>query len=124
MKKKKSNKAAEECNFELPNISAKITIFYYLIPNIHEYIYMCKILEKLAGCKFELTFSLLDFLLSRLPCMICHGSNFQSIYKNSTCGKFKQWKIYTLENLHTENLHTEKLHNGKLTQWKIDTMKN
>ena len=36
----KSNKAAEEGNFALPNISAKITIFYCLIPNILEYIYI------------------------------------------------------------------------------------
>ena len=33
IEKKKSNKAAEEGNFVLPNISAKIIIFYYLIPD-------------------------------------------------------------------------------------------
>ena len=37
-KKKKLNKAAEDGNFVLPNISAKIIIFYYLIPE-HSRIY-------------------------------------------------------------------------------------
>ena len=40
IEKKKSNKAVEEGNFALPNISVKITIFYYLMPNILEYIYV------------------------------------------------------------------------------------
>ena len=40
IEKKKSNKAIEEGNFALPNISAIITIFYFLIPNILEYIYI------------------------------------------------------------------------------------
>ena len=42
IEKKKSNKAAEEGNFALPNISAKITIFDYFIPE-HSwiYIYIC-----------------------------------------------------------------------------------
>ena len=30
-----SNEAAEEGNFALPNILAKITIFHYLIPDIY-----------------------------------------------------------------------------------------
>ena len=43
IERKKSNKAAEEGNFSVPNISAKITIFYYLIPEhsgIYVYIYI------------------------------------------------------------------------------------
>ena len=40
IEKKKSNKVAEEGNFALPDISAKLTIFYYLIPNILKHIYI------------------------------------------------------------------------------------
>ena len=40
IEKRKSNKAAEEGNFALPNISAKVTIIYYLMPNILECIFI------------------------------------------------------------------------------------